>query len=146
MTQPIPLLKRKHNQSLTFSQTQLASLLANAFFCTFPRRNAIGKNTEYQDFPDINFNRLFSSENQIDKLKCIFNYFRRVSLKSPQDNGLVTFTRKCIPFDQLPKWDRSKKTFKKLCIDSKGTIEDNALGFLQVTEKLKIFWYLCTVM
>ena len=36
---------------------QIASLLANAFFCTFPRRNAKGNDTEYARYPDINFNR-----------------------------------------------------------------------------------------
>ena len=38
------------------SQEQIASLLANAFFCTFPRRNAKMK-SEYSSYPDINFNR-----------------------------------------------------------------------------------------
>lgn len=44
------------NHSLTMSQEQIASLLANAFFCTFPRRNAKMK-SEYSSYPDINFNR-----------------------------------------------------------------------------------------
>ena len=35
---------------------QAACLLANAFFCTFPRRNS-HKHSEYSLFPDINFNR-----------------------------------------------------------------------------------------
>lgn len=35
---------------------QAACLLANAFFCTFPRRNS-HKHSEYSSFPDINFNR-----------------------------------------------------------------------------------------
>nr|KAF6277445.1 poly(ADP-ribose) glycohydrolase [Myotis myotis] len=55
-TQPIPLLKQKMNHSITMSQEQIASLLANAFFCTFPRRNAKMK-SEYSSYPDINFNR-----------------------------------------------------------------------------------------
>uniref|UniRef100_A0A8C8Z6H6 Poly(ADP-ribose) glycohydrolase n=1 Tax=Prolemur simus TaxID=1328070 RepID=A0A8C8Z6H6_PROSS len=57
-TQPIPLLKQKMNHSITMSQEQIASLLANAFFCTFPRRNAKMK-SEYSSYPDINFNRPF---------------------------------------------------------------------------------------
>ncbi|KAJ7427356.1 Poly(ADP-ribose) glycohydrolase [Willisornis vidua] len=55
-TQPIPLLKQKMNHSITMSQEQIASFLANAFFCTFPRRNAKMK-SEYSSYPDINFNR-----------------------------------------------------------------------------------------
>ncbi|XP_010136938.1 PREDICTED: poly(ADP-ribose) glycohydrolase-like, partial [Buceros rhinoceros silvestris] len=54
-TQPIPLLKQKMNHSITMSQEQIASFLANAFFCTFPRRNAKMK-SEYSSYPDINFN------------------------------------------------------------------------------------------
>uniref|UniRef100_A0A2K5VGQ2 Poly(ADP-ribose) glycohydrolase n=1 Tax=Macaca fascicularis TaxID=9541 RepID=A0A2K5VGQ2_MACFA len=57
-TQPIPLLKQKMNHSITMSQEQIASLLANAFFCTFPRRNAKMK-SEYSSYPDINFNRIY---------------------------------------------------------------------------------------
>ncbi|TSK22736.1 Poly(ADP-ribose) glycohydrolase [Bagarius yarrelli] len=55
-TQPIPLLKQNMNQSLTMSQEQIACLLANAFFCTFPRRNS--RKSEYYNYPEINFNSL----------------------------------------------------------------------------------------
>lgn len=40
----------------THGLLQAACLLANAFFCTFPRRNS-QKHSEYSTFPDINFNR-----------------------------------------------------------------------------------------
>ncbi|KAG8008636.1 Poly(ADP-ribose) glycohydrolase, partial [Nibea albiflora] len=42
---------------------QVACLLANAFFCTFPRRNS--RKTEYYNYPDINF---FSSQTPLTKL------------------------------------------------------------------------------
>ncbi|NWU88537.1 PARG glycohydrolase, partial [Upupa epops] len=82
-TQPIPLLKQKMNHSITMSQEQIASFLANAFFCTFPRRNAKMK-SEYSSYPDINFNRLFEgrSSRKPEKLKTLFCYFRRVTEKS----------------------------------------------------------------
>ncbi|NWS31897.1 PARG glycohydrolase, partial [Polioptila caerulea] len=82
-TQPIPLLKQKMNHSITMSQEQIASFLANAFFCTFPRRNAKMK-SEYSTYPDINFNRLFEgrSPRKPEKLKTLFCYFRRVTEKS----------------------------------------------------------------
>ncbi|MED6232328.1 hypothetical protein ATANTOWER_027792 [Ataeniobius toweri] len=54
-TKPIPLLKRGMDHSITMSQEQVACLLANAFFCTFPRRNS--RKTEYCNYPDINFFR-----------------------------------------------------------------------------------------
>ncbi|NXX79299.1 PARG glycohydrolase, partial [Urocolius indicus] len=88
-TQPIPLLKQKMNHSITMSQEQIASFLANAFFCTFPRRNAKMK-SEYSSYPDINFNRLFEgrSSRKPEKLKTLFCYFRRVTEKS---NALFFF-------------------------------------------------------
>lgn len=51
----MPLLKAGMNHSITMSQEQVACLLANAFFCTFPRRNS--KRKEYWNYPDINFVR-----------------------------------------------------------------------------------------
>lgn len=54
---PIPLLKQSKNHTLTLSQEQISCLLANAFLCTFPRRNTMKKKSEYCNFPDINFNR-----------------------------------------------------------------------------------------
>ncbi|KAG9341027.1 hypothetical protein JZ751_019781 [Albula glossodonta] len=54
-TLPIPLLKQKMNHSITMSQEQIACLLANAFFCTFPRRNS--RKSEYSNYPEINFHR-----------------------------------------------------------------------------------------
>lgn len=53
--QAMPLLKAGMNHSITMSQEQVACLLANAFFCTFPRRNSRRK--EYWNYPDINFVR-----------------------------------------------------------------------------------------
>ncbi|KAF0304924.1 Poly(ADP-ribose) glycohydrolase [Amphibalanus amphitrite] len=37
---PLPLLARHRSHSVSLSQLQVASLLANAFLCTFPRRNS----------------------------------------------------------------------------------------------------------
>jgi Poly (ADP-ribose) glycohydrolase (PARG). len=57
LTAPIPLLGQHRNHMLSFSQLQVASLLANAFLCTFPRRNTAKWQSEYARYPDINFNR-----------------------------------------------------------------------------------------
>lgn len=127
-TQPIPLLKKRMNHSITMSQEQISCLLANAFFCTFPRRNA--RKSEYSTYPDINFNRLFEGKNprKAEKLKTLFCYFRRVTEKRP--TGLVTFTRQCI--DRFPDWAESTKKLRKLHITCEGTIEGNGHGMLQV--------------
>jgi len=54
---PIPLLKQKHNHSISLTQEQISCIVANAFLCTFPRRNTLKRKSEYSSFPDINFNR-----------------------------------------------------------------------------------------
>lgn len=135
VTRPIPLLKQTMNHSLTFSQSQIASLLACAFFCTFPRRNATGKDAEYSSFPDINFTKLFSSlstDYQPEKFKCILNYFRRISEKTDTEETLVTFQRRCIRRQDLPKWYSSDKKLCQFHVTSQGNIEDDGQGLLQV--------------
>ncbi|PIK41639.1 putative poly(ADP-ribose) glycohydrolase [Apostichopus japonicus] len=132
-TQPIPLLKQNINQTIFLSQQQLASLLANAFFCTFPRRNAQQKKSEYAAYPDINFNRLFDgrSARKQEKLKCIINYFRRVITKTPC--GTVSFTRRSIhSADTYPNWEQSQAKFGKLHVSSVGKIETEGTGMLQL--------------
>lgn len=57
ITSGIPLLKRGYKHSITLSQLQISCLLSNAFLCTFPHRNSTKKDSEYIDYPDINFNR-----------------------------------------------------------------------------------------
>ncbi|XP_035255946.1 poly(ADP-ribose) glycohydrolase-like isoform X1 [Anguilla anguilla] len=127
-TDPIPLLKQKMNHSITMSQEQIACLLANAFFCTFPRRNS--RKSEYSNYPEINFYRLFegSSHRKTEKLKTLLCYFRRVTEKRP--TGLVTFTRQSL--NSFPKWESSETLLTRLHITCEGTIEDQGYGMLQV--------------
>nr|XP_046234105.1 poly(ADP-ribose) glycohydrolase isoform X2 [Scatophagus argus]XP_046234107.1 poly(ADP-ribose) glycohydrolase isoform X2 [Scatophagus argus]XP_046234108.1 poly(ADP-ribose) glycohydrolase isoform X2 [Scatophagus argus]XP_046234109.1 poly(ADP-ribose) glycohydrolase isoform X2 [Scatophagus argus] len=127
-TKPIPLLKRGMNHSITMSQEQVACLLANAFFCTFPRRNS--RKTEYCNYPDINFFRLFegSSSRKVEKLKTLMCYFRSFTEEKP--TGLVTFTRKRL--HKPLTWKSSQTLLTKLHITCEGTIEDDGYGMLQV--------------
>ncbi|KTG32103.1 hypothetical protein cypCar_00030149, partial [Cyprinus carpio] len=128
LTQPIPLLRTQRCRSLTLSQEQVSCLLANAFFCTFPRRNA--QRTEFSNYPDINFSRLFegSSQSKQEKLKTLLWYFRRITQQRPA--GLITYTRQCL--QRLPSWSSSEKQFSKLRISCEGTIEEQGYGMLQV--------------
>lgn len=127
-TMPIPLLKSRINHSLTLSQEQIACLLANAFFCTFPRRNS--RKSEYCNYPEINFYRIFegSSQRKTEKLKTLLCYFRRVTKTKPK--GLVTFTRQSL--HSLPNWESSQTLLARLHITCEGTIEDEGYGMLQV--------------
>lgn len=128
---PIPLLKIKTNHSISMSQEQCGCLLANAFFCTFPGRNSERKNTDY---PEINFNRLFSTKGDsvMEKIKCVLNYFKRIcSVNIP--TGVLTFQRRFIEPKSFPKWQESEAKFSsmKIFVSSNGTIED-ATAMLQV--------------
>ncbi|CAM9677630.1 unnamed protein product [Lampetra planeri] len=129
-TMPLPLLRRDTGLMLTISQEQAACLLANAFFCTFPRRNATGPRSEYSAFPDINFNRLFEgkSDRKLEKLSAIFHYFCQVCTKMP--TGLLTFHRKKL--ETKVEWERSRKLLTNLKVQNAGTIETEGKGMLQV--------------
>ncbi|XP_016993582.2 poly(ADP-ribose) glycohydrolase [Drosophila takahashii] len=137
---PVPLLKQHKNASLSLSQQQIACLLANAFLCTFPRRNTLKRKSEYSSFPDINFNRLYQSTGPavLEKLKCIMHYFRRVCPTergaSNVPTGVVTFTRRSgLPEHQVD-WAQSAAPLGDvpLHVDAEGTIEDEGVGLLQV--------------
>lgn len=132
----IPLLKQGSNKSISLTQQQVACLLANAFLCTFPRRNTQKKKSEYSLFPDINFNRLFQSSGQSvrEKIKCICNYFRRVCSKMPL--GVLTFQRRYINPKQFVNWSKCEAVIGRdtvpIHVNSEGTIEDQGRGLLQV--------------
>ncbi|CAH1794556.1 unnamed protein product [Owenia fusiformis] len=134
-TQGIPLLKANKNRSITMTQHQAACLLANAFFCTFPRRNTRKRDSEFANYPDINFSSLFSrgsryNTRKAEKLHCIFHYFKRVTDEMPQ--GTITFRRQVIDHNKCPNWASSDKPLTRLHVTSKGTIEDDGKGMLQV--------------
>ncbi|XP_030623918.1 poly(ADP-ribose) glycohydrolase-like [Chanos chanos] len=130
--QSIPLLRQNRNHSITLSQVQISCLLANAFFCTFPRRNSTQPNSEYSNFPTINFSSLFghASKQKTQKLRAILHYFNTVTETVP--DGLVTFERRCISPSDLPKWKDKKEMLTKLYISHEGSIEKDGEGMLQV--------------
>ena len=131
VTHAIPLLRKQQNYSITLTQQQVACLLANAFFCTYPRRNTTVATAEYAYFPSINFNTLFSgvssNKKQLNKLQCLVHYFERVTKSVP--TGTVTFTRQVL--QSPPNWE-SQSQFTRLHVTSDGTIEDNGYGMLQM--------------
>ncbi|MBN3291987.1 PARG glycohydrolase, partial [Polypterus senegalus] len=125
---PIPLLKTGEDRIITLSHEQIACLLANAFFCTFPHRNS--KQSEFKNYPDINFNRMFAerSEQKREKLMTILHYFRTVLDKMPK--GLVTFERRHLK-DKID-WRSAKLGVTDLHVSAEGTIEKDGAGMLQV--------------
>ncbi|KAG9332039.1 hypothetical protein JZ751_016226 [Albula glossodonta] len=139
-------------KSITLSQVQIASLLANAFYCTFPRRNATGPQAEYCNYPTINFQRerererkmrqgegaeggsclkedkgMRENEGETDK-----DGKRDMERKgkSTVPRGLVTFSRCHV--STLPDWKSCTALLPKLYITSEGLIEKDGQGMLQV--------------
>ena len=64
VTHALPLLRKHDQHVITLTQQQVVCLLANAFLCTYPRRNATTFTAEYSSYPSINFNTLFSRDIQ----------------------------------------------------------------------------------
>lgn len=124
LTSPIPLLQ--HHQSfasLTFSQFQIFILLINAFFCTYPEKLSSDK------IPKINFDELFysnsvSDDKKVEKIKCLINYFVRVMKYDKYKINLVTFIRKCIPQNKMPRWNMEAEKLAYLTVNSNVNIED----------------------
>lgn len=85
----IPLLKHGINKSISLSQQQVACLLANAFLCTYPRRNTADEKAEYKNYPNINFSHLFqlNYDQVLEKIKCICCYFTSICKK-----GIIILT------------------------------------------------------
>ncbi|XP_063697469.1 poly(ADP-ribose) glycohydrolase-like [Culicoides brevitarsis] len=129
----IPLLKQGNNKSVSLSQQQVGSLLANAFLCTFPRRNSNSDQHEYANYPNINFSRLFQSSGQavLEKIKCICHYFRRITSPGQAPSGVLTISRRFVK--DFPKWSTLEVPVTRggFIVDDSGTIED-ATGKLQV--------------
>ncbi|XP_015248815.1 PREDICTED: poly(ADP-ribose) glycohydrolase-like [Cyprinodon variegatus] len=130
----IPLLQRHQPATITLSQFQIACLLANAFYCTFPHRNTTKPDSEYHNYPSINFSRLFGdwSERKNQKLMAIMEYFNVVTDDKFRHDGLVTFERRCLRDADVPDWRGCRETLGKLHVTSEGTIEDEGTGLLQV--------------
>ncbi|KFH70804.1 hypothetical protein MVEG_03652 [Podila verticillata NRRL 6337] len=133
---PIPFLKQQQDSAVTLSQEQIACLLANAFFCTFPCRN-----TTLPRYPSINFSSLFYSEEgtctstNAAKLRCLLHYFDRVTTSMP--DGAVTFHRQVLKTPvTLTAAERDATgdfRYVNVKVDIDNPLEDDApLGALQL--------------
>lgn len=131
ITSPIPLLQEKMNHSISLSQEQAGCIIANAFLCTFPRRSMRRENTDY---PEINFTGLYcaSGNKNMEKLKCILNYLKRICCQE-MPRGVLTFQRRCIKRESFPKWHESelKLSSTKFSMATDKKIEEGC-GMLQV--------------
>ncbi|KAF7639310.1 hypothetical protein Mgra_00001272 [Meloidogyne graminicola] len=123
--QPIRALKIGQNGSLTLSQRQIASLLANAFYSTFTFR-------KFGEFNRINFIRLFTRKTPkaAEKLKCILHYFSQF-IKNPP-NGTLSIVRQKLSCEDEPIWDQLEVPLSNLTALSNGRIENEGENMTQV--------------
>uniref|UniRef100_H2L5X6 poly(ADP-ribose) glycohydrolase n=1 Tax=Oryzias latipes TaxID=8090 RepID=H2L5X6_ORYLA len=141
----IPLLQRGRSASITLSHVQISCLLANAFFCTFPHRNASKPSAEYHSYPSINFSSLFGkpSHRKIQKLKAIMHYFRVVTDEGADKGRRGPSVFEAIyqnpAFCSLSRWFYScREPLRKLHVTSEGNIEDQGADLLQVDFAAKV--------
>ncbi|CAL8127204.1 unnamed protein product [Orchesella dallaii] len=134
VTCPLPILRKNVNHNISLSQRQVACLLANAFFSTFPKRFQFEA-----ELPSINFKDLFADNHGEDerrlimkaqKIRCLIHYFTRVAADSPQ--GVITYTRKNLRHCNMPDWKKIDKGLTKFVPLIRGTIEDDGAGLLKV--------------
>uniref|UniRef100_A0A0N5AGM0 poly(ADP-ribose) glycohydrolase n=1 Tax=Syphacia muris TaxID=451379 RepID=A0A0N5AGM0_9BILA len=124
ITKPIPLLRRGFNGSITLSQQQVAVLLSHAFFSTYSRLRS-----HSCSLPSINFKSFFDKRNLlgVEKLHCIFHYFRCLYEKMPC--GVITFRRQS---KAAPNWKNLEGSLSQFIALTDGTIEDDGFGMLEI--------------
>lgn len=123
LCKPIPLLKANESKTIYFTRKLIASLVANAFFCTFPDPSKVGT-------PDFNFLALYHADSKYpasnplkqEKLKCILNYFDKISNDVSGHHQIVSFERRCVP--QKVQWGQSTKPLTQVVSNIQGKIED----------------------
>ncbi|BHF70128.1 hypothetical protein SprV_0301317800 [Sparganum proliferum] len=153
VTQPIPLMKQNEESSISLSQMQIACLLANAFYCTFPGRSGTNSRHQQPNFPAINFNTLFCAffprgtevpddteiervdrqfRYKVEKIICILHYFSRVLGEEGPPTGAVTFSRRCL--NNLPDFESSDVRIGSVPFGTSSTcrIEDAGGDTMQV--------------
>jgi len=122
---PLYILKQNNPSKVTLTKRQVACLVSHMFFCTLHKQN-----NEHLRF-DCNFTSLYrdSKRNEVrfEKLKCIYNYFRRLFRDLPAEN--ITFERlvyrpKVHGILDLKFWENSKNPLLKCIVKDNGSIED----------------------
>ncbi|BHF70127.1 hypothetical protein SprV_0301317700 [Sparganum proliferum] len=153
ITQPIPLMKQNEESSISLSQMQIACLLANAFYCTFPGRSGTNSRKQQFAFPAVNFNTLFCAFSprgtevpddteiervgrqfryKVEKIICILHYFSRVLGEEGPPTGAVTFSRRCL--NNPPDFESSDVLIGSVPLGTRSTchIEDAGGDIMQV--------------
>ncbi|XP_076350853.1 uncharacterized protein LOC143247139 [Tachypleus tridentatus] len=116
---------QQEESTMSLDRTFVMSLLANAFFCTFPRRT-LKTHPTLQDFSFSNFFRYLLSFRQQEKLNNILRYFE--ILETEDLKRKVHFRRQVLPLKAiptLPEWLCSDRSLCPLLVRSHGNLEDS---------------------
>ncbi|XP_066266530.1 uncharacterized protein [Branchiostoma lanceolatum] len=129
--------QRQRGGLVVLQRRFVASVVAHAFLCTFPKGR--GRSAALNQ---INFTNFFNvihvggrRETQTAKLRCILHYFERLAEDPDGPPGCISFTRKVLSEDHLPSWDTWRSCDKQLCpitVLHQGGIEDSGSHTLQV--------------
>ncbi|KAK6195964.1 hypothetical protein SNE40_001280 [Patella caerulea] len=123
----------QQNESTTvLARSFIASILACGFLCLYQPRHRSGKLNE------INFTSFLKNlylPVQMAKLRCVLNYFDRITSSEEERKGAVTYTRKVIEKSRLPTMEDYLSSDQTLCpitIHHKGCIEDIGSSSMEV--------------
>ncbi|XP_021924536.1 uncharacterized protein LOC110832134 isoform X3 [Zootermopsis nevadensis] len=111
----------------------IASLLAHAFFSTFPKRT-IKTHPTLQDFNFTNFFRHLNMNSQKAKLRSILYYFDKMAA-DVEPQGRVTYSRQVMTSKEwltIEDWLESAKALCPLAIRHEGRLERAENNLLQV--------------
>ncbi len=126
-------VRQLNPEKVTLDRKFVASLVAVGFLCLFPDRESLDI-----DGPSATFDHFFhflQEPFQQHKLRCILNYFRRVSTSEDfQLPGSLTFHRVVLRPDQELTIESLVECRKSLCplvVKTEGLLEDAGCGVLQ---------------
>lgn len=132
--QPIKILSQncENYTDVTLTKEQVACLVAHMFFCTIHKQN----NRELPQ--DCNFSFLYRDSRRndlrLEKLKCFYNYFKRMQCSIPNYN--ITYQRLVLDITLQGNidekfWESCKDPLSKVIVVDDGGIEER-VGAIQV--------------
>ncbi|KAI8849419.1 hypothetical protein BC829DRAFT_391709 [Chytridium lagenaria] len=120
----IPQLPCGANVAITLSQRQVAALLANAFFCTFPSQKKLSA-SHLDTFP---FLHICSAIPWRGKHRFMLSYCK----------GNITIHRVCVASEHFPSWETLREELSDVEVKDVGTIEDAGEDFIRMDFANKI--------
>lgn len=117
----LKILIQNKDDNLEFTKIQIGCLIAHMFFGTISGRNS-HKMHEIISFQQI---LCFPDEANIQKLYCLFNYFKNVmSWDLPHTNLMIQYSRKVSKkVNRVSDWLVSREVLQPFKIENKGGIE-----------------------